>query len=77
MGLECHQIDVNNVFTDSTLQEEIWMEPPDRMSVIPGQKVKVRRSLYGLKQAVRDWNKTCTKELFRMGLSKVKQTPAY
>jgi Reverse transcriptase (RNA-dependent DNA polymerase). len=56
MDLECHQVDVNNAFTESTLQEEIWMEPPDGMSVLPGQKVKVRRSLYRLKQAARDRN---------------------
>jgi hypothetical protein len=75
MDLECHQIDVNNAFTESTLQEEIWMEPPDGMSVLPGQKLRVRRSLYGLKQAARDWNKTCTKELFRMGFIQSEADP--
>ena len=75
MDLECHQVDVNNAFTESTLQEEIWMEPPDGMSVLPGQKVKVRRSLYRLKQAARDWNKTYIKELFRMGFIQSEADP--
>ena len=52
--LECHAVDVNNAFTESTLKEEIYMAAPPGMNIPPGCVLKVLRSLYGLKQAARD-----------------------
>jgi hypothetical protein len=54
--LECYAINVNNAFTELTLKEEIYMAAPPRMDIPLGYILKVLRSLYGLKQAVRDWN---------------------
>lgn len=47
--LECHQVDVNNAFTESFLQEKIYMKPPPGVSVKPGHAFHILRSLYGLK----------------------------
>ena len=71
--LECHQIDVNNAFTESFLKEKIYMQPPPGVNVSPGQVLLIKRSLYGLKQAARDWHEKCIKALLKLGFI---QTPA-
>ncbi len=65
--LEMHQIDVNNAFTESSLLEDIYMVPPPGVDIPPNMVLKVLRSLYGLKQAARDWNKLCVAKLEQIG----------
>ena len=52
--LECHQVNVNNAFTESFLKEVIYMKPPPGVDLSSGQALLIRRSLYELKQAARD-----------------------
>ena len=73
--LECHQVDVNNAFTESFLQEVIYMAPPPGVDLPPGQALLIRRSLYGLKQAARDWHKRCAKELKKLGFEQCAADP--
>ena len=65
--LELHQVDVNNAFTESTLQEDIFMIPLLGVEIPQGIALKILRSLYSLKQAARDWNKLCVLKLEKMG----------
>lgn len=55
-GKECWQFDIKNAFTESYLKEDIYLKPPVGVKVKTGNVLKVLRSLYGLKQAGRDWN---------------------
>ena len=73
--LECHQVDVNNAFTESFLKEVIYMKPPPGVDLPPGQALLIRRSLYGLKQAARDWHERCVKELLKMGFEQTAADP--
>jgi Reverse transcriptase (RNA-dependent DNA polymerase)/gag-polypeptide of LTR copia-type len=55
-NLECSHFDIKNAFTESRLKEAIFLAPPEGISVTEGKVLKALRSLYGLKQAGRDWN---------------------
>jgi hypothetical protein len=65
--LECAQFDIKNAFTESHLKEEIYLAPPKGIEVKKGCVLQVLRSLYGLKQAARDWNLLIKKELLAWG----------
>src|SRR5882762_9274941 len=56
---EIHSMDVKSAFLNGDLDEEIYMAQPEGFS-LPGQESKVcrlRKAIYGLKQASRQWNK--------------------
>lgn len=73
--LECHQVDVNNAFTESYLREDIYMKPPPVVIIKPGQAIKILRSMYGLKQAARDWNQCCISKLLKLGFTQSQADP--
>ena len=58
-----HQMDVFNAFLQGDLDDEIYMQLPQRF-VGQGEKVcRLTKSLYGLKQAPRQWNQKLTEAL--------------
>ncbi|KAL0325416.1 UNVERIFIED_CONTAM: Retrovirus-related Pol polyprotein from transposon RE1 [Sesamum radiatum] len=64
------QLDVNNVFLHGHFNEEIYMDPPEGYAKArPGQVCRLRRSLYGLKQASRQWNFELTAKLLDFGFT--------
>jgi hypothetical protein len=67
--LECSQYDIKNAFTESHLKEKIYLEPPKGVEVKRGYVWQALRSLYGLKQAARDWNRLIKKELLKWGFT--------
>lgn len=50
------QFDIKTAFLNGTLEEDIYMELPEGTGN-EGKVVKLQRSLYGLKQSPRQWNK--------------------
>ena len=65
--LQCSQFDIKNAFTESHLKETIFLQPPPGLNVKKGYVWQALRSLYGLKQAARDWNRLFKKELLGWG----------
>ena len=58
-GMFIHQLDITTAFLNGFLEEDIYMFKPEGQ-ITPGQENKVcklKRSLYGLKQSPRCWNK--------------------
>ena len=55
--LECHQYDIKNAFTESKLKGEIFLKVPEGIPVKNGYVWQALKSLYGLKQAARDWDR--------------------
>ncbi|GKB33099.1 retrovirus-related pol polyprotein from transposon TNT 1-94 [Tanacetum coccineum] len=63
-----HELDVNNAFLHGYINEENYMLPPQGYDkAAKGQVCKLNRSLYGLKQALRQWNYELTKFLVGLG----------
>ncbi|XP_010526680.1 PREDICTED: uncharacterized protein LOC104804180 isoform X2 [Tarenaya hassleriana] len=72
-----NQMDVSNAFLNGDLDEEIYMKLPPGYSDLQGEKVssssvcKLQRSLYGLKQASRQWNQKLSQVLLAAGFLQV------
>ncbi|KAK4390694.1 Retrovirus-related Pol polyprotein from transposon RE2 [Sesamum angolense] len=64
------QFDVNNAFLHGSLDEDVYMEPPQGfVGAAPGQVCKLQKSLYGLKQASRQWNLELMTKFLDFGFS--------
>ena len=63
-------MDVKTAFLNGDLDKDIYMHQPDGYRVSGGEEQhvwKLQKSLYGLKQAGRAWNKTMDAALINMG----------
>uniref|UniRef100_A0A0V0IWV1 Putative ovule protein n=1 Tax=Solanum chacoense TaxID=4108 RepID=A0A0V0IWV1_SOLCH len=65
-----YQMDVHNAFLQGDLLEDVYMEMPQGFQTQGENKVcKLLKSLYGLKQASRQWNQKLTEALLSIGYS--------
>ncbi|CAI7741159.1 unnamed protein product, partial [Closterium sp. NIES-53] len=57
---ELHSLDFNTAFLQGSLHEEIWLRRPPGFtgSFPPGTQWSLRRLVYGLRQAPREWHDT-------------------
>ena len=59
MNLEIKQLNVKTVFLHGDLDEEIYMEQPEGFTINGNEHLvcRLKKNLYGLKQALRQWYK--------------------
>lgn len=75
LNLEIHQIDFETAFLNAPVEEDIYMEQPDGFNQDPSMVWKLNKSLYGLKQASRNWNIEIHKYLISIGYQQLKSDP--
>jgi hypothetical protein len=73
--LSFHQIDIKSAFLNAPLTEDIFLNPPPGVN-IPGNKVlKLKKAMYGLKQAPNAWHRTLTEWLGQIGFKRCDAEP--
>jgi hypothetical protein len=68
---EIHQTDVVSAYPRSILHAEVYMRPPQGLQAVPGKVLRVKKSLYGLKQSGREWYLEACKGLEEIGLDPI------
>nr|GEU72224.1 retrotransposon protein, putative, Ty1-copia subclass [Tanacetum cinerariifolium] len=74
---EIWQMDVKTAFLNGYLNEEVYMEKPECFvnPKYPNRVCKLKRSIYGLKQASRQWNKRFDDEIKKFGFTQDRDEP--
>ncbi|CAI7808344.1 unnamed protein product, partial [Closterium sp. NIES-53] len=68
---ELHSLDFSTAFLQGSLHEEIWLRRPPGFtgSFPPGTQSSLRRPVYGLRQAPRQWHDTLRTTLAALGFA--------
>ncbi|GJV71554.1 retrotransposon protein, putative, ty1-copia subclass [Tanacetum coccineum] len=74
---EIWQMDVKTAFLNRYLSEEVYMEQPGGFvnPKYPNRVCKLKHSIYGLKQASRQWNKRFNDEIKKFGFTQNRDEP--
>ncbi|CAI7934700.1 unnamed protein product [Closterium sp. NIES-54] len=75
---ELHSLDFSTAFLQGCLHEEIWLRRPPRFtgSFPPGTQWSLRRPIYGLRQAPREWHDTLRTTLAALGFAPSTANPS-
>jgi len=72
------QLDVKTAFLNADVKEDIYVYPPEGMSVGESEILKLNKALYGIKQAPHEWNNNIHNSLISLGFHQcVKDTCVY
>lgn len=69
------QFDITTAFLYGTLEDDVYIKPPEGMELESGKALKLMKGLYGLKQAPRVWNEEFTKQVEKLGFEATKSDP--
>ncbi|CAI5955434.1 unnamed protein product [Closterium sp. NIES-65] len=75
---ELHSLDFSTAFLQGSLHEEIWLRRPPGFtrSFPPGTQWSLRRPVYGLRQAPREWHDTLRMTLAALGFAPLTADPS-
>jgi len=71
-NLECHQVNVNNIFTEFFLKKTIYIALSSEVNVASNCVLCILHSLYNLKQAAQNWHEQCVTELLKLSFHQSK-----
>lgn len=74
-GFNVDQMDAVTAFLQGNLSEEIYMEQPDGFNDRSGRVCRLKKTIYGLKQNGREWNKQLKNTLKSFGLKNSRTDP--
>eukprot|EP00873_Tetraselmis_striata_P038903 jgi/Tetstr1/459167/TSEL_004613.t1 len=69
-GMRIHQIDIETAFLNAFLKEGIYMRQPKGAEDGTDNVLRLLKSIYGLKQASREWNELTHKTLTGLGVAR-------
>lgn len=78
MGWQVHQMDVKSAFLNGEIEEEVFVKQPNGFIVKNHEEkvLKLRKALYGLRQAPRAWNIKLDNSLLSFGFKRCTQEHA-
>ena len=68
-------MDVKGAYLNGTLQENVYMRQPEGFGDGTSRVCRLQKTLYGLKQSGREWNRELDKQLRNIGFNKLKSDP--
>jgi hypothetical protein len=74
--MDIRQIDVVSAYPRSDLHAEVYMKPPEGLYCPEGYVLRLRKSLYGLKQSGREWYIEACKGLGELGFQPIFSEPS-
>jgi len=74
-GWSMRQLDVNTAFLNAPLDTPVYMECPEGYEK-PGHVIRLRKALYGLREAPRAWNQLLVQSLRAMGFEPLVADPS-
>jgi hypothetical protein len=72
---EMNQMDVKGAFLNGILQEDIYMAQPEGYEDGSQKACHLNKTLYGLKQSGREWNKQLNTQLSKLGYNRAYSDP--
>ena len=74
--LSALQFDIESSYLNAPLDDEIYLSPPQIVTITKGKVLRLPKCLYGLKQAARCWAKTLSKVLKTREFTRSQADPA-
>ncbi|KAG8983720.1 hypothetical protein FRB90_005811, partial [Tulasnella sp. 427] len=69
------QMDIKGAYLNGVLKEEIYMRQPEGFDDGSGRVCRLIKTLYGLKQAGREWNTKFNQDMINIGFTRSKADP--
>ncbi len=71
-NLKCHQINVNNIFTEFFLKKTIYITFFSEVNITSNYVLHILHSLYNLKQITQNWYEQCIIKLLKLSFHQSK-----
>ena len=75
MGLKIHQLDIKGAYLNGILKEKVYMQQPEGYEDDTDRICELLKTLYGLKQSGREWNKELDEKLKKFSFHRLCSDP--